>query len=80
MNEKNIYLQRYEKFTQNRKKLEKTSGQISNLRLATIITGVLLSVIAYYYAGKPLSYMTAGIFLIIFSTNRCVERQAGRWF
>lgn len=66
MKEKSVFIERYENFALKRMKLEKLSGQISNLRLASIITGALLGGLAYYYVGNPLTYMAAGLFLISF--------------
>jgi len=59
------YLERSEHFWARKMQLEKSSNVISNLRLATVLSGILLTVLTYYYASKSLSY---GLFcgLLIF--------------
>ncbi|KUG03751.1 muts-related protein, family [hydrocarbon metagenome] len=60
------YLERCEQFLTSKMQMEKLSNVISNLRLATLLSGILLTVLTYYYASKPLSYGLFCIILIFF--------------
>ncbi len=63
-----MYIERYEQFLARKNQLDKSSNKISNLRLAALLSGVILTVLAFVYIGNLWGYVLLGISLMLFIT------------